>query len=307
MKIYLNRSPVRGPWGGGVKTINKLVDKLNQQGYTVTYSLEENIDLLFCFDPRGNTGDGYERLVEYKKKNPRTKIIQRVGDVGSHGKPYLTNILRTCVKAAFTDYFIFPSVWAKDYIEFTGENCQVVSNAPMKEFYNHRRTNTPPHAPVKVVTHHWSPNIRKGYPLYQKFDDWCASEEGQEFEFHYIGQLPSGYQFTNYQKPMSAQQLAVELPRYDIYLTASEQEAGANHVLEGMATGLPVVYRDNGGSIVEYCRDFGEAYNDFGSMLTSLRTVASSYRQFADAIRQYKAANDGVIDAYIKIIERLTF
>ena len=36
------------------------------------------------------------------------------------------------------------------------------------------------------------------------------------------------------------------LPSYDIYLTASEEEAGANHVLESLAAGLPIVYRDTG-------------------------------------------------------------
>jgi hypothetical protein len=97
------------------------------------------------------------------------------------------------------------------------------------------------------------------------------------------------------------------LPHYDIYLTASEEEAGANHVLEGLAAGLPVVYKNTGGSIVEYCRGFGESYGDFSSMLSSLRTVVSSYRQYAAATLQYKAVNDSVVDEYVRIIESLMF
>ena len=305
MKIYLNRSPVHGPWGGGAKTINKLVDGLRAQGHLVTYSLEPNIDLLFCFDPRpAPTGVGYDRLVDYKRENPRTKIIQRVGDVGSHGKSYLTDILRLCVDLGCTDYFIFPSTWARDYIEFEGENCRVVPNAPMKEFYTHRRTDTSTTLPVKVVTHHWSPNMRKGYPLYQRFDEWCNS--GDRYEFHYIGQLPTGFQFTNYQKPMSAEELSRELPRHDIYLTASEEEAGANHVLEGLAAGLPVVYKEDGGSIVEYCQDYGVSYEDFDEMIQSLENVTSALRRYSVTAQQYQATSDDVVNEYIEIIGLVT-
>ena len=47
------------------------------------FSLEDNIDLIFCFDPRpNNKGEWYQHFLNYKSLNT-TKIIQRIGDVGN--------------------------------------------------------------------------------------------------------------------------------------------------------------------------------------------------------------------------------
>ena len=88
MKIYLNRQPLKGPWGGGNKTVTKLSETLEKTGHQVTFRLEDNIDMIFCFDPRPNkNGEWYQHFLNYKNSRPRTKIIQRVGDLGTHGKP----------------------------------------------------------------------------------------------------------------------------------------------------------------------------------------------------------------------------
>ena len=39
MKIYINREPVSGPWGGGNKTITNLSDRLKDLGHEVVYQL----------------------------------------------------------------------------------------------------------------------------------------------------------------------------------------------------------------------------------------------------------------------------
>ena len=50
MKIYLNRKPVKGPWGGGNKIVATLANHLQLNGHEVVYNLNvPNIDVLFCF------------------------------------------------------------------------------------------------------------------------------------------------------------------------------------------------------------------------------------------------------------------
>ena len=56
-------------------------------------------------------------------------------------------------------------------------------------------------------------------------------------------------------------------------MTASEEEACANNVLEEMACGLPILYHMNGGSIPEYVRNCGESFNE--SFETALSTLAN--------------------------------
>ena len=302
MKIYVNRQPKVGPWGGGVKTVNKLSERLLQDGHTVVYQLQEGIDVIFCFDPRPNSfGENIDHLYAYRKAFPSTKIIQRVGDVGTHGKPELTSTVRNCLKRS--DYFIFPSKWAMEYVDYSGDDCSVIYNCPMKEFYQNRNERTQLPAVPRVVTHHWSTNQKKGFDLYRQFDEFC--QETGEFEFNYIGQVPNGYNFRNQNSPMPVSGLVDVLPNYDIYLTASEEEAGANHVLESLAAGLPIVYRDTGGSIPEYCSLGGVQYSNFSTMIESLRKVRDSYVSYKKDCLKYSDTNDMVVEEYGKIIRRV--
>ena len=299
MIIYINRQPKSGPWGGGAKTVNKLAELLLSKGHTVVYQLSKGIDVIFCFDPRPNSfGEHIDHLYAYKRSFPRTKIIQRVGDVGTHGKPELTHMVKQCLTRS--DYFIFPSEWSKRWINYQGSNCAVVDNAPMQIFYQNRNSNLELGKEIKVVTHHWSTNPKKGFDIYEKFDQWC---EGKNISFHYIGQVPPGVQFKNYTKPISAEALSEELPKHDIYLTASEEEAGANHVLEALAAGLPVVYRENGGSIENYCNYYGENYSNFDDMIEKINKVTQNYKTLKNQVLQYTITNDFVVEEYYRIIK----
>ena len=173
----------------------------------------------------------------------------------------------------------------------------------MPEFYLNRNERTETSDTPKIVTHHWSTNVRKGFDLYKRFDEFC--NQSGEFEFHYIGQVPKGCSFKNQLPPMAVDHLVGALPNYDIYLTASEEEAGANHVLESLAAGLPVVYRNTGGSIPEYCALGGTGYSDFDDMIESLRDVKDNYKKHKVECLKYKDTNDIVIDKYCDIIRRV--
>ena len=67
MKVYINRQPVSGPWGGGNKTVIALSQALRSSGRDVVYDLRHgDIDLIFCFDPRPNeAGESYGDMWNY--------------------------------------------------------------------------------------------------------------------------------------------------------------------------------------------------------------------------------------------------
>ncbi len=299
MKVYINREPKYGPWGGGAKTVNALWRELQNNGHEVVSNLSAGIDVIFCFDPRPNQyGDWYQTFIDYCQLNTSTKLIQRVGDLGTHSKPELTRLVKQTLN--ISDYFIFPSQWSKEWIGFVGDNAVIIDNAPMPLFYNHRSENNKLENSVSVVTHHWSTNPKKGFNLYSKFDEWC---KGENVTFNYIGQLPQGIKYDNHTRPVSAETLSQELPKHQIYLTASEEEAGANHVLEAMACGLPVVYKQDGGSIVDYCSPYGEGYSDFDGMICGLKKIIDNYSLYKDSVMKYNDTNLNVVREYIKIIE----
>ena len=65
------------------------------------------------------------------------------------------------------------------------------------------------------------------------------------FEFTYVGNLPKGFSFknSNYIKPLHSKNLATELKKHHVYLTASINEPGGNHQNEAALCGLPLLYR----------------------------------------------------------------
>jgi len=303
MKVYLNRRPKAGPWGGGIKTVNKLAESLIESGHNVTFQLEEGIDVIFCIDPRPNDGgEWYQHFIDYRYDNPSTKIVQRVGDLGTHSKPELTELVHQTLN--YSNFLIFPSEWARDYIGFIGENYKVIYNRPMKEFHQHKSDNVDLPEKVRLVTHHWSMNPKKGFHLYQQLEDHIR--ETEEFEFTYIGRKPDDVNISNYIEPINASQLAEELAKHNIYITASIEEAGANHVLEAMAAGLPVVYHKGGGSIVNYCEEYGVEFDSFDNLLSAIRKVIEYYGAFKDRVLSYEENNSIVVDEYLKIIEEMT-
>ena len=302
MKIYINRKPVLGPWGGGNKTVTELCDKLAKDGHDVVHDLNlENIDLIFCVDPRPNEyGHWYQDFINYKMKHD-TPIVQRVGDVGTHGKPELTNLVKQSVN--YSDYVIFPSDWARKKIGCDLNKSKIIHNAPLSIFHNFKKHNKLEDKNIKIVTHHWSTNPKKGFNYYKELDKYISLNS--EMSFTYIGRLPDNYtlQNSNYCSPTGDNELiSKKLSDSDIYLTASEEEAGANHVLEGMASGLPVVYHNNGGSIPEYCKDYGIGFESPQEMIESIKTMKNCYDKHKKEVLNYNDDISKVVEKYVDVI-----
>ena len=119
MKVFLDRPPRSGPWGGGNRFSNALCQRLKKENIDVVFDLQEDLDLIFCMDPRPSpAGLWYQDYLNFKMAN-NTPILQRVGDAGTHGKPELTSLVKQ--STSYSDFIVFPSKWAKDYIEYEKE------------------------------------------------------------------------------------------------------------------------------------------------------------------------------------------
>jgi len=305
MKIFFNRIPVNKPWGGGNKTLLSLREQLEKRNHIVVFNLNHtDINLLFVFDPRtSSTGITYESILKYKKDN-NIKIIQRVGDLGFHNKPHLTNLIKNTIPNA--DKVIFISEYA---YKNTNNLCKVpkeydiINLAPMKEFYKFRNYDININKPIKIITHHWSNNEKKGFETYKYIDNKLCSKE---LSFTYIGNIPKNFKFINtkYIKPINAERLIKEIPKYDMYITSSIEETGGNHVLEAMGCGLPIIYNNKGGGIINYCKGFGIGFNNNDDIKKCILTVAKNFSFYKKNTLGYnKTLEEDVIPKYVEIFE----
>ena len=297
MRIFFNRLPVAGPWGGGSKILAAIVKECVFRGHEVTQNYDKKIDLIFCLDPRPDNISNYQTLIDLRNRD-NCKIIQRIGDLGTHGKPYLFDLLK--ITSGISDALIFPSYWAKNYANFENKNILVIPNAPLPDFIKNPKKVTKD--TLKIVSHHWSNNELKGFEIYDQLDQFC--QESNKFSFTYIGRKPESSKFKNYIEPKDIQGLIEEIPKHDVYITASKFEAGANHVLEAMALGLPVLYHKDGGSIVEYCKDRGIMFNSFEDLVS----ILSCNDKMSNLIKfsPYDRTTDFLAKEYVDFFEKLT-
>jgi glycosyltransferase involved in cell wall biosynthesis len=324
MRVYFNRKPVTGPWGGGSKILHATIECFKQAGHDVLFKLNDAVDVIFCFDPRqGSEVDlvDYDKIYQYVHGSCRNKsqplhlhdmtnhpfIVQRVGDIGSHGKPDLLDLVMA--SSVYSDVIIFPSLWAFNSIQnvfvkqndiITRQRRYVIQNAPMAIFHKNKliKKNLP--EKLSFVTHHWSTNHNKGFEFYAMFKKWCEVE-GHQFTF--IGREPTDIKIDSV-GPMSESELAIELPKHDVYVTASLNEAGANHVLEAMAVGLPVIYHKDGGSIVEYCATSGVSFDgSIAGFKQALSKLRFEYMHIKKMLQKYEQTADDVAQSYLGVIE----
>lgn len=308
MLIYLNRRPVIGPWGGGNAFVSELTRRLIQHGHRVTYNVADVADVYFCFDPRPNdVGVTGEHIIAAANTTGGLTFC-RVGDVGTHGKPELPLLWSNVIANA--DVVVYPSEFARQtmssYITCRQQRLVevVIKNGARAAFFETQRV-AKHHDKLRIVTHHWSNNNAKGFDTYDDIERLTCIA-GIPVEFTYIGRTERPLQFKRHLGPLDVHGLVAELPKHDIYLTASRAEAGANHVLEAMAVGLPVVYHSEGGSICEYCMHAGEQFD--GTVESFQAAVIRCLARMSDATdpindtRRFVEPLDVVVERYIDVM-----
>ena len=124
----------------------------------------------------------------------------------------------------------------------------------------------------------------------------------------YIGRIPDNFNLgsIDYISPKDDDFLAHELPKHDIYLTASEHEAGANHILEAAACGLPILYHESGGSIPEYVSELGIEFSDIESLKIAITEMVNNYSFYKQKALEYDEVLDSSIEGYCQIICQIT-
>ena len=119
-------------------------------------------------------------------------------------------------------------------------------NLNKKKFWKKNQT-------FKIVTHHWSTNFQKGFAEYLVLDRSLATNKDKKINFYIIGNTPRNLNWKSAKliKPLRDKMLANKLKKFDAYISGAKFEAGANHVIEALQCGLPVMYFKNSGSIEE--------------------------------------------------------
>tara|TARA_R100000808_G_C2155541_1_gene168604 strand:- start:26809 stop:27732 length:924 start_codon:yes stop_codon:yes gene_type:complete len=254
MKIAINRSPRPGPWGGGNHFVKGFFDFCNLNSIEIVTNLgHTNIDLIFLMDPRSDSGGfNINDASQYKLHNPNCKLVQRINECDARkNTEHMDIMLLQC--SQMIDHTIFVSKWMEEYFGAKGWACPSTSvqHNGVNSAYLKLRKNTKSNSDkLKIVTHHWSNNILKGFDVYD-FLDYLAGKR-DDIEFTYVGRHRNSFKNTHCISPLSGIELAHELLKHDIYVSGSRFDPGPNHILESLALGLPTYVHAEGGGAIEF-------------------------------------------------------
>ena len=276
MKLYINRLPVSGPWGGGnmfVRAFHRFVPDMDHELVPPeSMSIAPDAILLAGLDNDGRGGISVEQAIMYKLYQDRVKLVLRVNENDArkgtdHVDDYLLKL------APHVDATVFVSYWLRDYFMDKGWSCPnnavIVNGVNRDVFKPQPKLNN---GKLNIVAHHWSDNPLKGADIYEKLDEFVG-QHPDRFAFTYIGRHQCNFKHTNVVRPLAGKALGEELGKHDVYVSASRFDPGPNHILEALACSLPTYVHKDGGGCVEFAGE-GAVYSSFAELKTYLEYAA---------------------------------
>jgi hypothetical protein len=284
LKIAIGFKYYEGPYGGGSRFNISLTQYLRSKGINVVHDLNHNdIDVILLTDPRAHSSlvsFGYLDIIKYLIKKKDTLVVQRVNECDERKNTKTVN-RQLFIGNQVCDCTVFIGSWLiqcfnKNKYNFSRPHI-ILNGADNSIFKNY--DNKIKDSKIRMVTHHWSPNLMKGWDIYEYLDKILSSKEFENIEFHYIGNKPENFVPRNifFHNSLNNIELAKEISKYDFYITASINEPAGMHHIEGALCGLPILYR-NSGALPEYCKNYGIGFNDINDFKKSLTKMIKEYR-----------------------------
>lgn len=293
--------------GGGFHFIRSLSESLVKNGHEVRYDLKyaPNAIIVVVQDSKANF-----RFDDVRKfqKNHETKVILRINNLDTHAKK--GSIKHYQKYKPITDVAVFMSAWSQNYAHekfdllFNRES--VIHNCPQSLFFTKNCSIWNHKEPLRLVTHHWSTNNKKGFDTYSKIGKAVAASSELRSMFHlcYIGRSPKKLPGFVMKPFLRGRKLVEKIAAQHVYLTASELEVGPNHVLEGLACGLPVLYGPNGGAVSEYVGECGFEFKT-KNIIDYLIIMRENYNYYSNLsnIRKSQYNPDKICQEYLSILK----
>lgn len=310
--VAINMKPVTGAWGGSSVFVWQFMAALKRCGFRIRFDLKDKIDVIVIIDPRHDLQSkafGMDEILSYKRQHPNVKIIHRINECDKRkNTTFMDPLLLEANKIA--DFTVFISTWLRDYFvdkwfDPNRPNSVIYNGADPAHFHPVGSKPYDPNGTMRVVTHHWSDNPMKGFPVYQSLDTMIASGELKKFELWVIGRWPKEIKWRTAKAigPKSGKALGDLLRQCHLYITASLWEPCGMHHVEGAQCGLPLLSHVDGGGIVEAAETYGLLFDD--DLKDKLESVRCDYPYYRDKVIAYMPSGDRMASDYIRVVYQL--
>lgn len=310
-RVAINMRLTASPWGGGNQWVRQMVGHLRARGYVVVFDVAEDVDAIVLVDPRvgGLVTFGPREIRAYRSRHPEVVCLHRVNECDARkGTSGMDDLLAEANRVA--DFTVFVSGWllehhAGRWFDRVRPHRVIPNGADPATFHPVGGEVFAPASTFRLVTHHWSDNWMKGFDVYQEVDRLIAEGQLPGTELWVIGRWPAGVRWRAAATfdPMPPAELGALLRRCHAYLTASRWDPGPMHAVEGAQCGLPLIYHEDGGGIVELGRRYGVGFRD--DIRSAIAETRDRYAELRAAVLQGAPSGDLMCVEYHRLLQGL--
>jgi glycosyltransferase involved in cell wall biosynthesis len=310
-RLAFNMRPLDRPWGGGNWWLTQIVGHLREHGYDVRFDLRKPVDCVVVVDPRvgGNVVFGADEIAAFRVRNRDARVLHRVNECDLRkGTNEIDALLEEANRVA--DHTVFISAWLRDYhadrwFDLARPHT-VIHNGADTSIFHPGGDELPEDGPMRLVTHHWSANPMKGFDVYEQVDRLIAGGELEQTELWVIGRWPGSYEWQAARTfpPVTGPELGDLLREGHVYLTGSRFEPGGMHVVEALQCGLPLLYHEDGGGIVELGQRYGIGFRD--DVAAAIREMRGRYAELRRTVLGDPPSGDEMCRRYREVVESLS-
>jgi len=275
MRIAILFRITNEPWGGGNAFLRTLRKSWTSQDIEVVTRLCGRLDgVLINSSYRGKLErlypDAVQRMVRYglnqgwaawlgwsrwRRRGFRPPFVHRLDGVFRlYGRPAgdPADVDQLQINR-FVDWTIYQSEFCRQSFAVEGANVSrssvIFNGVDLERFVPAEQP--PDTDPLKLITVSWSPNLKKGAP------DAVRASQIPGVEVTFVGNWPKGLDPKRVKviPPQRHDVLSVLLRQHHALLHMAQNDPCSNAILEGIASGLPVIYHPSGGNpeIVGQC------------------------------------------------------
>ncbi len=277
-KIHILYNIKDTTWGGGNQFLKQLRHQFQLNG-VYAESIEEADIILF------NSHHQMEDVIQVKIKYPDKHFVHRLGSVFTYarGDKYLDRLVIDMNKS-IADGTIFQSRWQEEKFHEIGLPAgieTIIHNAPDNSIFNTRPTGVSERDRIRIITTGWSTGDIKGFDIYEYLDTHLDFEK---YQFIFLGNSKTKFKNIESFPPQISMVVASMLKGSDMFITATQHEAGSNSLMEALHCGLPVVARYSG-SHPELVGSGGVLFDGKDDVLEAIEMVSSNLKLFKSRIK----------------------
>lgn len=299
MRVCIWYKLTKRPWGGSNSFLATLVREFQHSGIEVDFSPKKQDQVILVnswsrgkgryLDPRA-VGELIQKAEIIEEENqairPARPLIQRLDGIarlyGRHD-PKADNIQFALAKMA--DYVVFQSEFARASFSQHGiqpEHNEVIHNAVDGRLFYPADSAQNPGKRIRVAAISWSDNLMKGFNVLPKL----AALPGVELFF--IGNWnptvnPGEVTLLGIK---SRREIATILRGMHLLVHPAENDPCSNVILEGLASGLPVLFHDSGGN-PELAGKYGLPLQD--NLVAVIEVAHQRYNELREIILENRA------------------